>query len=82
MFQWNFTDPLYVSPDISLPQLVVQNATTEDCTIDYSTGMFKSKPEFETSGRDRVAKVRGRLCNLTRERILFFNFLALSTVRV
>ena len=38
MFKWNFTDPLVTNPDIELPQLDIAKNTTEDCTLEYSTG--------------------------------------------
>ncbi|EFX70143.1 hypothetical protein DAPPUDRAFT_300576 [Daphnia pulex] len=40
VFKWNFTDPLVTNPDIELPQLDIAKNTTEDCTLEYSTGNF------------------------------------------
>ena len=40
IFKWNFTDPLYINPEIRLPQLEIENSRTEDCTVHYSTGTF------------------------------------------
>ena len=40
IFKWNFTDPLFVNPEIRLPQLEIETSQTEDCTINYSTGTF------------------------------------------
>lgn len=34
----DFSDPLVVNPDIELPQLDIAKNTTEDCTLEYSTG--------------------------------------------
>ena len=38
VFKWNITDPLIVNQDIELPQLDIAQNTTEDCTLEYSTG--------------------------------------------
>lgn len=38
VFKWNKTDPLVVNQDIELPQLDIAQNTTEDCTLEYSTG--------------------------------------------
>jgi hypothetical protein len=38
VFKWNITDPLVVNPSIELPQLDIARNTTEDCTLQYSTG--------------------------------------------
>jgi hypothetical protein len=43
VFKWNFTDPLVTNPDIELPQLDIAKNTTEDCTLEYSTGNQKQK---------------------------------------
>jgi len=40
VFKWNITDPLVTNPDIELPQLDIAKNTTEDCTLEYSTGNF------------------------------------------
>ncbi|CAG0894370.1 unnamed protein product [Darwinula stevensoni] len=39
VFRWNKTDPLAVNP-IELPQLDIAKNSTEDCTLQYSTGSF------------------------------------------
>lgn len=39
VFKWNLTDPLVTNPDIELPQLDIAKNTTEDCTLEYSTGI-------------------------------------------
>lgn len=38
VFKWNITDPLVTNPDIELPQLDIAKNSTEDCTLEYSTG--------------------------------------------
>jgi len=40
IFKWNVTDPLVTNPDIELPQLDIAKNSTEDCTLEYSTGNF------------------------------------------
>ncbi|KAK2701963.1 hypothetical protein QYM36_019418, partial [Artemia franciscana] len=40
VFRWNITDPLVVNPEIELPQLDIASNSTEDCTLEYSTGNF------------------------------------------
>lgn len=39
IFRWNATDPLVVNDAIELPQLDISRNGTEDCTLEYSTGM-------------------------------------------
>ena len=55
VFKWNITDPLVTNPDIELPQLDIAKNTTEDCTLEYSTGQFTMQVDnqhFNQQSRD------------------------------
>ncbi|GFY46510.1 glycine receptor subunit alpha-2, partial [Trichonephila inaurata madagascariensis] len=61
IFLWNITAPLVVSEDVELPQLDIVESLTEDCTLEYSTEMGKSRAEYMRNYKQKKKKPEEKL---------------------